>query len=114
MDFLIALAGGKVLWDDFEKADSFWKRLKGIMFRKKLRKPLVFYFPTEGRHSIHSFFCIPFDAIYLDTGKRIVDLIGDIQPNSHATPKKPAKYLIEAPAGSAARLKLLEGDRLFF
>ena len=103
---------------DYEAADSFFKRAIGIMFRRRLEKPMLFTFPQAGTsmNSIHSFFCfIRFDAVFLDEGKRIVDVRERIMPFTPLiVPKKPAKYLVEAPAGWAKRKGLKAGDRLYF
>jgi len=84
------------------------------MFKKKFA-PLLFDFGEEGtsRNAIHSFFCVPFDAIFLNSGKKVVDVIPKIKAwNPWIVPKKAARYLIEAPAGNAARLGVKEGDVL--
>ncbi|MBI5228815.1 DUF192 domain-containing protein [Candidatus Micrarchaeota archaeon] len=105
----------RVLWRDFEKADNFLKRLIGIMFRRTLDAPMVFYFNRKGRHAIHSCFCASFDAIYLDEKKKVVDVRDGVPPFTLlVTPKKDALFLIEAPAGSARELNILEGDVLAF
>ncbi len=50
---------------------TIWEKARGLMFRKD-SKPLVFNFNQLTRQSIHSFFCKPFLAIWLNNGK-IVD-----------------------------------------
>jgi len=104
--------------DDFEVADSPLKRTLGIMFRQKLEKPLLFIFPRESVSgaAIHSFFClVAFDAVYLDAGKRVVDVIPRIRPFIlYLAPKKPAAYLIEAPAGFAGEHEIKVGGQIDF
>ncbi|MEI7718801.1 MAG: DUF192 domain-containing protein [archaeon] len=48
-----------------EVCDTFWKKFSGLMFRKN-SKPLLFPFLKEENLSIHSFFCKPFKAIWID------------------------------------------------
>ena len=107
----------KVLFSSYELADSSWKRFLGIMFRKKLGKPLLFILPQESitRATIHSLFCIPFDAVFLDSPKRVVAVLHSVAPwQFWVAPKAPAKYLIELPAGSARKLGIKEGEKLDF
>lgn len=102
---------------DYDVADTPFKRIKGIMFIKKQKKPLLFIFPKESRSlaAIHSFFCPVFDAVYLNSNKRVVDLFPSIPPFTISiTPKKPAKYLIEAPAGFITKEKIKIGDSIEF
>jgi uncharacterized membrane protein (UPF0127 family) len=77
-----------------EVANSSLKRAIGIMFKKKF-KPLLFEFGKVQKISIHSFFCQPFIAIFLNSRKRVVQ-IEKIRPFSLFT-SRPAKYLIEMP-----------------
>jgi uncharacterized membrane protein (UPF0127 family) len=113
MDSASVRRGGRVLWR-CELADSFFKRLGGLMFRTRFEEPLLFVFERESRQPIHSLFCfVDFDAIYLDSSGRIVDLFKGIRPFTPlVTPSSKAKYLIEAPSGSAGRERLKVGSRL--
>ena len=80
-----------------------FSKVRGLMFRTDIKKPLLFIFDKEARkrNSIHSFFCIfPFDAVYMDKNGKVTDLIQNIYPFTiNITPKKASKYLIEAKAG---------------
>jgi len=49
--------------------DTIISKFMGLMFRKK-SKPLLFVFDKEKRLSIHSLFCKPFTAIWLDEKMR--------------------------------------------
>lgn len=99
---------------DFELADTFFKRLLGLMFRQKICRPLLFIFPNPSidEASIHSFFVFfEFDAIYLDERKRVVGIFHSIRPFTLLLrPRKPAKYLVEAPAGWARGKFIRIGD----
>ncbi|MBU1197957.1 DUF192 domain-containing protein [Candidatus Micrarchaeota archaeon] len=108
----------RILFEDFELAATPWQKTKGIMLRKNLLKPVLFILKkaSRSRAAIHSFFCyFEFDAVFLDEKKRIVDIRTDIPPfQPFIRPKKAAKYIIEAPAGSAKKLDLKIGDKLLF
>jgi len=103
---------------DYEAADSHFKRARGIMFRRSLGKPMLFVFPVKGTlsNAIHSFFClVRFDAVFLDEKKQVVDVRERIMPFLPLiVPRKPAKYLIEAPAGWARKKKVAVGDTITF
>ena len=109
---------GKALWREYEPADTAWKRCRGIMFRQKVEKPLLFSFDEAGRkrNSIHSFFCFArFDAIFLDGAKRVVDVRENVAPFVPLiVPSAPAKYLIECAAGEARKRKVRPGQKLVF
>ncbi|MFA6049112.1 MAG: DUF192 domain-containing protein [Candidatus Micrarchaeia archaeon] len=107
-----------VVLRNFERADTPMKRFLGIMFRKKISRPLLFKFQAEARfaNSIHSFFClVPFDAVFLDSKKRVVDVVEAIPPfRLLIVPKAPALYLVEGPAGFAKATGLRKGVVLRF
>lgn len=118
MSAIKSVSRNKTLWPEFEIADTPFKRFRGIMFCKKIEMPLVFVLPSESktRATIHSFFCLmPFDAVFLDAEKRVVDVKEDITPwRPWIAPERPAKYIIECAAGEAARLKIFGGEQLEF
>lgn len=98
----------------FEKAGTFFSKLRGLMFRRSIARPLVFEFPSEsGYNAIHSLFVFfPFDAVFLDSSKRIADL-RCVRPFSLlVTPKAPARYLIEMRAGTAKKMGMRIGDEI--
>lgn len=107
---------GTVLWNDFELANTPLSRMRGLMFRLRMTKPLLFEFPRVCRveASVHMFFVFfPIDLIYLDENKRIVDLKENFKPFSiNYTPRAPVKYLIEAPVHSISLLGLELGQKL--
>ncbi|MEW5955194.1 MAG: DUF192 domain-containing protein [Candidatus Micrarchaeota archaeon] len=105
---------GRTLWPECETAFTLLRKMRGIAFKSRFA-PLLFDFGTEGtaRNAIHSFFCAPFDAVFLDSAKKVVDVIPDVRPwRPWIVSKKSARYLIEAPAGDARRLGVKEGDSL--
>jgi len=101
---------------EFELADSFFKRLRGLMFRPRAGKPVIFIFPKESisSASIHSFFVFfEFDAVYLDKEKRVVQVFERVKPFTFfLAPEKPAKYLVEAKAGWASENTVRPGERI--
>ena len=102
-----------VLWKELELADNLIAHTKGIMFRKKIDKPMLFIFSNEQPVSIHSFFCIPFDIIYMDKFGKVINILYQVQP-SNVLPKVKCKYILECRAGDARKKKIKMGDKLIF
>ena len=101
---------------EFEIADTHRKRMRGLMFRIGFEKPLLFIMPTESREysAIHSFFVFfPFDAVFINSKRVVVDVRSEIRPFTPSIiPKKPAKYLIEMKAGEAKKRGIRVGSKL--
>jgi uncharacterized membrane protein (UPF0127 family) len=93
---------GQVLAEQVVRCDTFWKRGRGLMFRRKLPQGQVYLF-VEGRESvsqttIHMFFVFfPISVIWLDGEKRVVDkaLARPFRP--FYAPRSPARYFVEGP-----------------
>jgi len=88
-------------------AGTAWQRLKGLMFEKpeRFNYALVFTFPKESKAAatIHMLFVFfPIDAVFLDKQKKVVDIARKLLPFTPSyTPKKPARFLVELPAGKS-------------
>jgi len=92
-----------------EICDSFFKKLKGLMFRKRLGpgKCLFFVFDNESIIPIHMLFVFfKIDVLWLDRNLKVVDCRLGLRPFSFATPKKPARYIVEAAAGKFNSIRL--------
>lgn len=115
MERIVKVAKGKekVLWKDAEVADSFLKHMRGIMFMKRIEKPLLFVFKKDGPVSIHSYFCIPFDIIYLDKFGKVKEMVERVRPGS-VLPTIGCKYIIECSAGEIRKKKIRKGDKISF
>jgi uncharacterized membrane protein (UPF0127 family) len=85
---------GKEVFDS-EIASDFLGHMKGLMFSGK--KNILFVLDRERTFGIHSFFVFfPFDAVYLDSGKKVVDVARGVKPFTfYVENRKPAKYLLE-------------------
>jgi len=77
-----------------EVCDTIWKKFSGLMFRKN-SPPLLFPFNKNKNLTIHSFFCKPFKAVWLDGEKQITKeiLINRWLPSISGR----GKYLLEIP-----------------
>ncbi len=106
------LLGKKIIAKNAEVANTPLSRMRGLMFREK-PCAIWFEFEEEKKWSIHSFFVsFPFDAVFLDAGMGVVDVVSSIPPfTPNVTPKKACKFLLELPEGSVRKLKIKAGDR---
>ena len=85
------------------------ERAQGLMFKAKVQAPLAIPFASTGRrrNALHSFFCPLFDAVFLDSNGRVVDLRVRVKPNQLLViPAKPCKMVIEVPPGESRKVRL--------
>jgi len=81
------------------------------MFRSK-PLPILFIFPKEGIWPIHSLFVFfRFDAVYLDSRKRVAEIMPDIPSwKLLIMPREKAQFLLELPGGHSEGISV--GDEL--
>ena len=84
---------------------TFWQQVHGLMFSKKVDEPLLFVLPEPRRFAIHSMFCPPFDAVFLDAHCRVIDTFAVRSTQLSIRPRREALFLIEGPPGFAQGLK---------
>jgi len=112
---LIDKTTGKVLASKVELADTFWRRFRGLMFRRKFPKSsaVLFKLPKSGRYGIHMFFVrFPIDLLYLDSRFVVVEFRAGLKPWRTHKPKADVNYLVELPAGTLSRLKVKIGHKI--
>ena len=108
MEFGFRYKGRKVKLKVQECRTSFSKIL-GLMFKKD-SKPLLFVFNKETRQPIHSFFCRPFYAIWLNKNK-IVDEKFVKSWKFSIKPKEKFDKLLEIPMSNRNFLLFYRRDR---
>jgi uncharacterized protein len=96
--------------DDIIIADSFFKKLKGLMFCKNFKTNKGVFFSNS--NWIHTFFMLfSIDVLYLDSSFKVVSYIKDLKPWSFTLPRFKAKHLIEFKANTLKKEELyLKGD----
>jgi len=110
-------ATGEVVLPDAALADTFFKRWRGLMLRRRLAEGegLLFTFRRENRSetAIHMFFVgFPIAAVWLDRQGVVVDTKLAKPWRPYYAPARPARYLIEAPPSLLARVTV--GEQLTF
>lgn len=94
-----------------ELADSFFKRFKGLMFRKSMAsESALLLSPCNAIHTFSMRF--PIDVVYLDSAARVVHVEKSVQPNKIGKTIKSATSILELNAGMAEKMSLKSGDLL--
>jgi uncharacterized membrane protein (UPF0127 family) len=100
-----------------EIADSDASRAKGLMMRTFLPQGqgMLFIWPEEAPRTMwmkDTF--IPLDIIFIDAQGKIVGIVTDAVPHdlSPLGTDRPARYVLEVPAGDVKRLGLAVGQAL--
>ena len=89
-----------------KEANTFIKKLKGLMFIKKFN--YILKFKTNG---IHTFFMkINIDVILTDKEDKILYIYRNLKPNKIILPKRKVKYTYEMPVNYIKNIKI--GDHL--
>jgi uncharacterized membrane protein (UPF0127 family) len=92
-------------------ANTFFTRLRGLMFRRRLAPDEALWLrPCNGVHTFWMFFAI--DVIFLDRDLRIVKLVENLRPFRVTRPHLAARSVVELPARTISRAGLQVGDQL--
>ncbi|MBT2727436.1 DUF192 domain-containing protein [Bacillus sp. ISL-75] len=90
-------------------ADSFIKRLKGLMFRKdQLVDEGLWIIPCNSIHMCFMHFEI--DAVFLNKEGQIVKLVEELKPWRFVKPVQNAYSVVELPAGTVNQFGLKQGE----
>ena len=101
---------GIKLAEKYKICRSFFSKLRGQMFRKKI-EPMVFEFDKELKIDLHSWFVKePLDLIFVNSEWEVVEMVHEFMPKKYYKPKEKAMYVLEMPAGTIARCDVEVGD----
>lgn len=108
---LINQNNGQVVAESISIADTFLKRLKGLMFTKKLPSDCALYLkPCNG---IHTFFMrYSIDVLHLDSECRIVAIEENLKPWKLGKIHSFTTQIIELSSGVICKTNLKIGNRL--
>lgn len=107
------LKNNTIIAQNIQKADSFLKKLVGLLNRNNLSfdEGII----LEKCNSIHSFgMKFDFDAIYLDNDNKVVRLIENIKPNRIMPIVFKAKKVLETSAGFIQKNNIQIDDQFKF
>lgn len=110
---LINKTNNTIISKNVTVADSFFKRLKGLMFTKELSNESAMHIiPCN---EIHTFFMnYSIDVLYLDRNNTIVAMDEDLKPRKIGKLIKNAKSVVELPSGKIKKLNLQIGQLVEF
>lgn len=110
---LVNLSTGQVIAEKVEQADTFGRRLKGLMFRKSLPDGHALH--LKPCQSIHTFFMrFPIDVIYLNEANRIVSFEENIPVGKVCKPIRGARSVIELPVGRISETRTNVGQAVAY
>ncbi|HOA34573.1 MAG TPA: DUF192 domain-containing protein [Clostridiales bacterium] len=106
-------ADGRTLVRNVELANTFFTRLKGLMFRESLPNDTgLLIYPCCQIHTYFMKFSI--DVVYLNRDFKVVFIDRNIQPGVSVRRIREAKCVLELNAGEADRLGIAVDDVLTF
>ena len=92
-------------------ANTFFKRLKGLLGRKSLEKnEALIISPANSIHTL--FMCFPIDVLFVDKDKKVVKAISSILPFRISPIFIQSRFVVELPSGVIKSTATLAGDRL--
>lgn len=98
-----------ILKEKIEISDTYFKRLKGLMFKKDFNNGMLFKNLNLGS-SIHSCFMLfTIEVYFVDENNKIYEKT-ILKPWKSYKPQKKAKYIIEYKKSSKERFKI--GDQI--
>ena len=104
------VVNGEVILDKLKLADSYSKRLKGLLGRSSLSngEGLIIR-PCNSIHTYRMKFAI--DVLYVDKKNTVLKVVDSIKPDRLGPLILKSAYVVEASAG-AFRCRVKEGDRV--
>lgn len=104
---------GRQLAGEVREADTFTKRLRGLMFEESLPQGCALH--IRPCRSVHTWFMrFPIDVLFLDADRKVVGLEENVPPGRWAVGCKEAASVVELPAGSIRETGTTPGQAVFF
>ena len=108
-------SNGKLISIEKKVCKNVFSKLKGLMFEKEIKEPLVFVFKKNNYIALHMCFVFfPIDVLFLDENKIVVDKKENFLPWTFYTSKEKALYAIELDYGIIKKTKTKVGDKIEF
>ncbi len=100
---------GKEVSSNVETAYSFFRRFKGLMFRKSIEDDFVLHIkPCNQIHMLNMRFAI--DVVYLSADGKVVKADEDVKPGAICKTVKGAKSVAEMKSGAVKHFGINKGD----
>ena len=106
------LASNKLLATRVRRANSFGKRLRGLMFTKSFPADfeVLLFSPCNSVHTMFMRYAI--DVVFLDQNFKIVHLCHQLMPGKVSPLVKGSHFVLELEAGKARNWGIEVGDQL--
>ncbi|WP_461205473.1 DUF192 domain-containing protein [Clostridium sp. DL1XJH146] len=102
---------GTIVVSNVVEANTFFKRLKGLMFTKELSPQTAMYIhPCNGVHTYFMNYAI--DVLYLDINNQIISIDKNMKPYKLGKPHQNAVAVIELSNGMIEKSQLRIGQVL--
>ncbi|MBS4197904.1 DUF192 domain-containing protein [Lederbergia citri] len=106
---LVNVTLNQVISKNITQANSFFSRLKGLMFSKKEKKSIW----IKPCRSIHTFFMnYSIDVLYLDKENRIAAIDQDLKPGKLGTYYPGVESVVELPSGTVEKTRVSVGHEV--
>jgi uncharacterized protein len=110
---LINKTSNKVISENVMVADTFFKRLKGLMFTKELPEQNALHIvPCNEIHTFNMRYSI--DVLYLDASNNIVAAHENMKPGKIGKRVKSSVSVVELPTGRVKKLNIKIGQTVAF
>jgi uncharacterized protein len=110
---LINKTNNIVICENVMVADTYFKRLKGLMFTKSLPEQNALHIvPCNEIHTFNMKYSI--DVIYLDDKNSILAIDEDMKPGKIGKHVKNAVSVVELPSGKVKKLEVKIGQTVTF
>jgi uncharacterized protein len=110
---LINKTNNTIISENVMVADTFFKRLKGLMFTKELPEQSALHImPCNEIHTFNMKYSI--DVLYLDGNNNIIDVNENMAPGKIGRRVKNAISVVELPSGKVKRLGVKVGQTVAF
>jgi len=101
--------GKKLVAEDLRIANRFPLRLKGLMFKRKMKDDEALIIPRC--NWVHTMFMnFPIDVVYLDSNYVIIDAEAGVRPWRMCSPRFKASHTLELASGTMKNRSLHMGE----
>lgn len=102
---------GNIVASQAKLADSWMKRLVGLLSERKLNQGHgLWLLPCKSIHTIGMRF--PIDVVFLDSDNQVKKLASSLQPYRICRSARGTQSVLELPSGTISAVQLQCGDRL--
>ncbi len=107
---IIHKQSGKALAENVQVAESFFERLKGLMFIREMKGHDGLF--IKNTNSVHNCFVrFPLDLVFVNNDMQVIKIIRNFKPWRFTRIYFKARHVLELPAGAAGK-EIREGDQL--